>query len=190
MRVLKSEERRMPAMATGTVADERAERKRELAETSRDAMAEPSRDAMAAAMEDYVAAELAASVPGDGGSHPALLDRRIRRGALSAARRAVEKAYGDDRSDCGAENAPACAGCGERMRYVGRDESPVETALGRVAVPMARHACDRCATTVRPRERALDVEGSMTPSARRMASLRGRRAATRRPTGCSGSWRT
>lgn len=59
------------------------------------------------------------------------------------------------------------------MRYVCRDASPVETAPGRVRVSMARHACAACGTTVRPRERALDIEGSMTPSARRMASLAG-----------------
>ena len=39
----------------------------------------------------------------------------------------------------------------------------------RRAVPRRR----RTATTVRPRERALDIEGSMTPTARRMASLVG-----------------
>ena len=61
-------------MATGTVADERTERKRELMETSR--------GALAAAMEQYVAAELAASDSGEDGSHPALLDWRVRREAL------------------------------------------------------------------------------------------------------------
>ena len=66
----------------------------------------------------------------------------------------------------GGERA-ACAWCGERMRYVGRDGSPVETALGRVEASMARHACAACGTTVRPRERALDIEGSMTPTAPR-----------------------
>ena len=151
-------------MATRTVADERTESKREL---------EATKEGLDAAMEKYVAAELAAAA-GDGpGSHPALLDRRIRRTALAAARRGMEAAYAGDRSDGGAANAPACPGCGEPMRYVSRGDAPVETALGRVGVSMARYSCDACGTGARPRERALDIVGSMAPAARRMASLAG-----------------
>ena len=152
-------------MATRTVADERTERKREL---------EARKKELAAAMVKYAAAELAAPVPAGGTeSHPALVDRRIRRTALSAARRALETAYGGDRSDGEAGNAPACPECGGRMRHAGREKPPVETVVGRVRVSMARRACDGCGTSVRPRERAMDIEGSMTPAARRMASLAG-----------------
>ena len=154
-------------MATGTVADERTERKRELEATK-------GEEELAGAMARYAAAELAASWSGEGpGNHPALVDRRVRRTALTAARRGLEAAYGGDRSDGAAGNAPACPECGGRMRHAGREESPVETALGRVRVSMARHACDGCGTSVRPRARALDIECSMTPAARRMASLAG-----------------
>ena len=59
------------------------------------------------------------------------------------------------------------------MRHAGREVSPVETTVGRVRVSMARYACDGCGTSVRPRGRAMDIEGSMTPTARRMASLAG-----------------
>ena len=59
------------------------------------------------------------------------------------------------------------------MRHAGREKPPVETVVGRVRVSMARRACDGCGTSVRPRERAMDIEGSMTPAARRMASLAG-----------------
>ena len=150
-------------MATRTVADERTERKREL---------EATKEELAAAMAKYAAAELAAS--GDcPESHPALLDRRLRRTALSAARLGLEAAYRADASDGGGGDAPGCAECGARMRPVRREEAPVESAVGRVRVSMARHACDACGTSVRPRERALDIEGSMTPAARRMASLAG-----------------
>ena len=161
----------MPAMATGTVADERTERKREL-ETAKNEL-ETAKNELETAMARYAAAEVAASAGGGPDSHPALADRRIRRTALSSARSGLEAAYRADRSDCGSGNAPACAGCGERMRYVGRGGSPVETAPGRVEVSMARHACAACRKTVRPRERALDIEGSTTPAARRMASLAG-----------------
>ena len=71
-------------MATGTAADERTERKRESVETSK--------GALAAAMEQYAAAELAAADSGEDVSHPALLDRRIRRTALSPARSGLEAA--------------------------------------------------------------------------------------------------
>ena len=54
-------------MATGTVADERAERKRESVEASR--------DALAAAMEDYAAAALAASSASGGGGPGACMCR-------------------------------------------------------------------------------------------------------------------
>ena len=150
-------------MATRTVADERMESKREL---------EVAKEELDAAMEKYAAAELAGA--GDGPeSHPALLDRRIRRTALSSARRGLEAAYAGDRSDGGAAHAPACAACGGPTRYLRREDAPVETALGRVKVPMARHACDACGTSARPREGALDIVGSMTPAARRMASVAG-----------------
>ncbi len=147
-------------MAIGTVADERMERKRELDE---------AKEELATAMGRYAAAELAASAAGEAPeSHPALLDLRVRRAALSAARLGLEAAYRADRSD---GVAPSCPKCGERMRLSDRERPLVETALGPVRLPMARHAC--CGKTVRQREAALDIAGSMTPAARRMASLAG-----------------
>ena len=129
-------------MATGTVADERRERKREL---------ETTKEELAAAMAEYAAAELAAAGPE---SHPALVDRRVRRTALLAARRGLEAACVRDRSDGGAGKVRSCPECGGRMRHAGREVSPVETAVGRVRVSMARYACDGCGTSVRPRGRA------------------------------------
>ena len=49
----------------------------------------------------------------------------------------------------------------------------METALGGAVVAMGRYACAGCGTSVRPRRKALDVEVSMTPTARRLASLAG-----------------
>ena len=76
------------------------------------------------------------------------------------------------RRSAGAANAPQC-GCGERMRYVGRERSPTETALGTVGVAMGRYACAACGKSARPRSSRLDIEASMTPLARRMASEMG-----------------
>ncbi len=123
-------------MAIGTVADERRERKRELDE---------AKEELAAAMGRYAAAELAAAAGKAPESHPALLDLRVRRAALSAARLGLGAACREDRSD-GA--APSCPKCGERMRQSDWERPLVETALGPVRLPM-------------------------TPSARRMASLAG-----------------
>ena len=151
-------------MATGNVAGSREESERDL---------ELAKEEMCSAVAGYVAAELRLSDGSGRESHAALLDDRVRRGVLSAARTGLESALRDDRSDCGAANAPACGGCGRRMRYLGRKEPGVETALGRVALALGRYSCGTCGQTVRPREAALDLAGSMTPSARRMASLAG-----------------
>lgn len=151
-------------MATRTVAESREERKREL---------ESAKQALQAAVSKYAAAELAASDASDCGMEAALLDERVRCGVGEAARHGLEAAYRADRPDVGVANAPACDRCGTRMRYVGREVSPVETALGRVKVALGRYACGACGTSVRPRERALDIEGSITPTARRLASLAG-----------------
>ena len=148
-------------MATGTVADERRERERELAR---------ARDELEAAMAKYASAEVAASSADCPESHPALVDQRLRRAAVSVARQGLQAAYGSDRSDGAAR---ACAACGGRMRRTDREAPSVETMAGRVRVSMARHACAACGTTVRPRERELTIEGSTTPSARRMASVAG-----------------
>ena len=128
-------------MATRNVAVSREESKRGL-ETE-----EAARREMESAVARYAAAELAEADGSGGASHAALLDERVRRAALSAARLGLESAYRSDRSDCGAANAPGCGGCGGRMRYLRRDEAAVETAQ--------------------------DIAGSMTPAARRMASLAG-----------------
>ena len=138
-------------MTTRTVGDERMESKREL---------EATKEELDAAMEKYAAAAGRESAGG------ALPDRRIRGTVLSSARRGLE-AVVRRRPDGGAANAPACAACGGPTRYLRRGDAPVESALGRVEVPMGRYACDACGTSARSRERALDIVGSMTPTARR-----------------------
>ena len=147
-------------MATNTVPECGEESKRAL---------ESAREGLESAAAVYAAAELAASR----GKAAARVDERVRRVVAEAGRRGLQAAYGSDRSDAGAANAPGCAGCGKRMRYVGRESSPVETALGRVTVAMGRYSCAACGAGSRPRERALDIVGSMTPAARRLASLAG-----------------
>ncbi len=64
----------------------------------------------------------------------------------------------------------ACSEAGaESAALLDRRLRSVDTVLGSVPVEMARRACRECGRSWRPRERLLGVEGSMTPSARRLA---------------------
>ena len=151
-------------MAARTVGDRDEEGKREGA-----AALDEARSALAKSMADQ-AKELAASLLEPGAS-AAGVDGLIRKTVLEAGRRGLEQALEDDRSDCGAANAPQCGRCGGvRMRYAGRESSATETALGTVRLAMGRYACVACGKSARPRAARLDIAGSMTPTARRMAS--------------------
>ena len=110
-------------MATGAVAELREESKRD---------PERLEEEMVLAVARYASALLSSSDPADGGTHPALLDDRLRRRVASAARRGLQAALESGALDCGARNAPACGSCGGRLRHVCRVRSPVETALGRI----------------------------------------------------------
>ena len=149
-------------MATGTVKESEEKRKRE------ETLAEARRE-LREAMAKYARAELACC--GAGSRHESLLDRRLRAEALELARQGLELAYGKD------DAAPGgCPDCGGRTRLLRVEKPRVETVLGSVSVEMARRTCRECGRSARPRERRLDIEGSMTPSARRLASLAGSQA--------------
>ena len=123
-----------------------------------------------AAVSGHVVEVLSACAEGAGGAPAALVDARIREVLLEAGRRGLEGALEADRSDCGAANAPVCGECGGQTRYWGRERSPTETALGSLRLAMGRHVCVDCGRSARPRSAWLDIDGSMTPMARRMAS--------------------
>ena len=146
-------------MAKRTVGDWDGEGKREAGAAALD---EALSKSMAA-----LAKELAARLMESGSSAPRV-DGLVREAVLEAARRGLEEAAECDRSDCGAANAPRC--CRGRMRCAGRERSATETAPGRVRLAMGRYVCLSCGKSARPRASRLDVEGSMTPTARRMAS--------------------
>ncbi|MDE0440916.1 MAG: hypothetical protein OXL38_02235, partial [Gammaproteobacteria bacterium] len=80
-------------MATGNVAESHEERKRGSESV------ESARREMESAVARYAAAELASSGGSGRASHAALLDGRVRRAALTAARLGLEAAYRSDRSD-------------------------------------------------------------------------------------------
>ena len=161
-------------MATRNVADERMESKREL---------EAAREELDAVMEKYAAAELAAT---DGSeSAGALLDGRIRRTALSAARRGLEAAYAGDRvGRRGGERAGvrgvrgADAVPGPRGRAGGDGAGPGDGADGAARVRRLRD--ERAAARGGAGHRRLDDAGG----AAAWRAWRVRRAATRRRTGC------
>ena len=149
-------------MAKRTVGDWDGEGKREAGAAELDEALSALSKSMAAQ-----AKELAARLMESGSSAPRV-DGLVREAVLEAARRGLEEAAEGDRSDCGAANAPRC--CRGRMRYAGRERSATETALGRVRLAMGHYVCLSCGKSARPRASRLDVEGSMTPTARRMAS--------------------
>ena len=144
-------------MATGTVKDSEEERKREEEHLE-------LRRELVAATARYARSELERS--GSGSSDAALLDWRLRSTALEVMREGLELAYGKD------DAAPGrCPDCGGRTRLLRVEQARVETVLGSVRVEMARRHCRECGRGGRPGGRRLDIEGSMTPSARRLASL-------------------
>ena len=149
-------------MAKSTVDESDGKRKRE---EERDEV----RRELAAVMAKFAVAELACSEVG--AAPAALLDRRLRSVALEMARQGLGVAYGKD------DAAPGtCPDCGGRTRLARREKAAVETVLGSVRVEMARRACRECGHSSRPRERLLGMGGSMTLSARRLASLAGSEA--------------
>ena len=156
-------------MATRTVADQGAQRKREeLAEI---------KEQLATVLDRLVAAEIAWSSEWDGGTavdaYPSRTDKRLRGTLLEEGRRAQARGYEADRSDCGRGNAPTCGSCGRPMRYVQRESARVDTVLGGVGLAMGRYHCAGCRESVRPRAGQLDLQGAMTPAAREMASTAG-----------------
>ena len=153
-------------MAKGTVGDRSEEDKGDGASSA------PAMEELWTALSATVAArtrDLVARAMGSGAS-AARLDDSVRKALLEAGRLGFAEGMEKDRSDCGAANAPRCGSCGGEMRFVGRERSPTETALGTVSLAMGRYGCVACGKSERPRSARLDIEASMTPTARRMAS--------------------
>ena len=149
-------------MAKRTVDELDGKRKREEA---RDEV----RRELDATMARFATLELACSEPGS--APAALLDSRLRAVALESARRGLGVACGKD------DTAPGtCPDCGGRTRLSRREKAAVETVVGAVRVEMARRACRECGRSSRPRERLLDIRGSMTLATRRLASVAGSEA--------------
>ena len=153
-------------MATRTVDDCSEEGKGEARRGVDAALRQEAESAVSACVVSFLAsvAEKADGAPA------AMSDRWVREVVLEGGRRGLERSLEADRSDCGTANAPRCGHCGGRMRYGGRERAPTETALGTVRVAMGRHVCTVCGRSVRQRAERLDIEASMTPMARRMAS--------------------
>ena len=150
-------------MATRTVGDRNEEGKRE------ESALEELRLALTASVSAQVR-ELVSRTMESLPASSARLDGSVRETLLEAGRLGLESGMEKDRSDCGAANAPRCGQCGGGMRYVGRERSSTETALGTVRLAMGRYGCVSCGASARPRAARPDIEASMTPTARRMAS--------------------
>ena len=156
-------------MAKRTVDELDGKRKREEAREARDEV----RRELDATMAKFATLEVACSEPGS--APAALLDSRLRAVALESARRGLGVACGKD------DTAPGtCPDCGGRTRLSRRGKAAVETVVGAVRVEMARRTCRECGRSSRPRGRELDIRGSMTLAARRLASVAGSEACCER----------
>ena len=133
-----------------------------------------------AAVSACVVSLLAKAAEKADGASAAMADQWVREMVLAGGRRGLERSLEADRSDCGTANAPRCGHCGGRMRYLGRERAPTETAVGTVRVAMGRHVCAACGRSARPRAARLvgeDVEARRTELLSSAISVVGRAGA-------------
>lgn len=90
---------------------------------------------------------------------------------LRAAAHHLAQELNQDHSDHVGSQMP-CA-CGRTARYAGRREKAFMTALGRLVLSRAYYHCEDCKEGVCPRDRALGLEGSLSPGVLRMVGFVG-----------------
>lgn len=94
------------------------------------------------------------------------LETAVRHRALQIAARALEQRFNSDTSD---DSGPQrlCV-CGQPARYVDRRSNCFQTALGDLTLERAYYHCPGCQSGFCPRDRALGLEGSLSPAVVRM----------------------
>lgn len=125
-------------------------------------------------LQAQIATEVAAEITRLIGEEPALaqLEVSLRRQALAAAARALERYLNADTSDYVGSVTP-CR-CGEQARYVGRRTKSVVSVLGTLVLQRAYYHCTRCGEGFFPRDRHLGIErSSLSPGVTRMVGLVG-----------------
>ncbi|MBI3683983.1 MAG: ISKra4 family transposase [Acidobacteria bacterium] len=97
------------------------------------------------------------------------LETAVRHRALQIAARALEQQqrFNSDTSDAASGAQRPCA-CGQMARYVDRRSKCFQTALGDLTLERAYYHCPACQSGFCPRDRALGLDGSLSPAVVRM----------------------
>jgi hypothetical protein len=95
------------------------------------------------------------------------LETAVRHRALQIAARALEQRFNSDTSDAASGAQCPCA-CGQMARYVDRRSKCFQTALGDMTLERAYYHCPACQSGFCPRDRALGLNGSLSPAVVRM----------------------
>jgi hypothetical protein len=95
------------------------------------------------------------------------LEMAVRHRALQIAVRALEQRFNCDHSDAARGAQYPCA-CGQMARYVDRRSKRFHTALGDLTLDRAYYHCPACQSGFCPRDRALGLDGSLSPGVVRM----------------------
>jgi hypothetical protein len=100
------------------------------------------------------------------------LETAVRDRALQVAARALEQRFNRDTSDAVSGAQHPCS-CGHMARYVDRRSKCFQTVLGDLTLERAYYHCPQCQSGFCPRDRALGLDGSLSPGVVRMIGVVG-----------------
>ena len=100
------------------------------------------------------------------------LETAVRDRSMQIAARALEQRFNRDTSDAVSGAQHPCA-CGQMARYVDRRSKCFQTILGELTLERAYYHCAACQSGFCPRDRALGLDGSLSPGVIRMIGVVG-----------------
>ena len=100
------------------------------------------------------------------------LETALRNRAMQIAARALEHRFNNDTSDAVGGAQHPCS-CGQMARYVDRRSKCFQTVLGDLTLERAYYHCAECQSGFCPRDRALGLDGSLSPGVVRMIGVVG-----------------
>jgi hypothetical protein len=100
------------------------------------------------------------------------LETAVRQRTLQLAARALEQRFNSDTSDAASGAQHPCV-CGQMARYVDRRSKCFQTVLGDLTLERAYYHCPQCESGFCPRDRALGLDGSLSPGVVRMIGVVG-----------------
>ncbi|MBZ5625989.1 MAG: ISKra4 family transposase [Acidobacteriia bacterium] len=100
------------------------------------------------------------------------LETALRTRSLQIAARALEQRFNRDTSDAASGALHPCS-CGQMARYVDRRSKCFQTVLGDLTLERAYYHCPECQSGFCPRDRALGLDGALSPGVVRMIGVVG-----------------